>query len=165
MASDRLELQAELEERLAKLGYDVVQVEWAGSSMRPVVRLRIERSSLDRPVSVADCAEASRSLESWLDAEPRMPDGYVLEVSSPGVERPLTRARDFLRFRGRRVAVKGRGVLCGRDARLEGELLGTGPADRDDPRFIRLRLQDGAEVDVPRSEVKDARLVCDWGAR
>lgn len=165
MAPHRLELQAELEERLASLGYDLVQLEWAGSSRRPVVRVRVERSSLDRPVSVADCAEASRTLESWLDAEPRMPDGYVLEVSSPGVERPLTRTRDFLRFRGRRVAVKGRGVLCGRDARLEGELLGAGPADQGGPGSIRLRLRDGAEVDVPRSEVKDARLVCDWGAR
>lgn len=165
MAPYRLELQAELEERLASLGYDMVQLEWAGSSKRPVVRLRIERSALDRPVSVADCAQASRRLESWLDAEPRMPEGYVLEVSSPGVERPLTRARDFLRFRGHRVAVKGRGVLCGRDARLEGELLGSGPVGEDGAGSIRLRLQNGDEVDVPRSQVKDARLVCDWGAR
>lgn len=165
MAPDRLELQAELEERLAKLGYDLVQLEWAGSPKRPVLRLRVEHSSLDRPISLADCAQASRSLQSWLDSEPRMPDGYVLEVSSPGVERPLTRTRDFLRFRGHRVAVKGRGVLCGRAPRLEGELLGARPAGERGIASIRLRLQNGDEVDVPRSEVRDARLVCDWGAR
>lgn len=165
MAPDRLELQAESEERLASLGYDLVQLEWAGSPKRPVLRLRVEHSSLDRPVSVADCAQASRRLQSWLDSEPRMPDGYVLEVSSPGIERPLTRARDFVRFRGHRVAVKGRGVLCGRAARLEGELLGAGPVGESGTASIRLRLQNGDEVDVPRSEVRDARLVCDWGAR
>lgn len=164
MAPSRLEFQAELEERLASLGYDLVQLERAGSPGRTVVRLRVEHSSLDRSVSAADCAAVSRGLEPWLDAQPQMQGRYVLEVSSPGIERPLTRTQDFQRFRGRRVAVRGREVLCGRAIRLEGELLGAGSPEGG-AGSILLRLRDGAEVEVPRSKVKDARLVHDWSVR
>ena len=103
---DRQAVQIELEARVSGLGYDLVQVIWAGSPRRPVVRLRIERQRLDRPVSLDDCARVSRQLEPWLDRAAGVPEKYVLEVSSPGVDRPLTRARDFERFRGCRVAVK-----------------------------------------------------------
>lgn len=164
MAPNRPEFEAELEERLANLGYDMVQLKWAGSPSRAVMRLRIERSSLDRPVSAADCAAVSRGLEPWLDAQSQVQGRYVLEVSSPGIERPLTRTRDFLRFRGRRVAVKGREVLCGRATRLEGELLDAGSPE-DGSGSILLRLRNGDEVEVPRSQVKDARLVHDWSVR
>lgn len=158
---DRLEVQARMEERLSELGYDLVQLEWAGSPRRPVVRLRVERSALDRPVSVGDCTKVSRSLEPWLEAEAGMPERYVLEVSSPGLDRPLTRGRDFDRFRGRRVAVKGREALCGRALRLEGELLGLSGADNGSGA-IRLRLGEGDEVEVPRSKVEAAHLVHQW---
>lgn len=158
---DQLEVRARMEERLSELGYDLVQLEWAGSPRRPVVRLRIERSALDRPVSVGDCTKVSRSLEPWLEDEAGMPGRYVLEVSSPGLDRPLTRVRDFDRFRGRRVAVKGREALCGRAARLEGELLGLS-GDENGSAAIRLRLSGGDEVEVPRSKVEAAHLVHQW---
>ena len=161
MAARRDTTSNRLEERLSSLGYDLVQLEWAGSPRRPVVRLRIERSALDRPVSVGDCANVSRSLEAWLEAEAGMPDRYVLEVSSPGLDRPLTKGRDFDRFRGRLVAVKGRDLLCGRASRLEGELLGLAAADNGSAA-IRLRLSGGEQVEVPRSQVEAAHLVHEW---
>lgn len=158
---DRLEVQARMEERLSGLGYNLVQLEWAGSSRRPVLRLRIERSALDRPVSVGDCTKVSRILEPWLEAEAKMPGRYVLEVSSPGLNRPLAKDRDFDRFRGRRVAVRGREALCGRALRLEGELLGLA-GDENGAAAIRLRLGEGDEVEVPRSKVEAAHLVHQW---
>lgn len=162
MKSNRLELRTGFEERLARLGFELVQLQWAGNARRPVIRLRVEHRALDREVSLDDCAQVSRHLESWLDSEPGVPERYVLEVSSPGIERPLGRDRDYERFRGRRVAVTGSEVLCGRSARLEGELLGLLPADANGVGAVRLRLKDGDEVEVPRTAIKDAHLVHDW---
>jgi len=158
---NRLELQKGFEDRLSHLGYELVQVQWAGHVRRPVIRLRVEREALDRPVSLGDCASISRHMEAWLDREEGFPANYVLEVSSPGLERPLTRGRDFQRFRGRRVAVKGTEELVGRAVHLEGELLGM-VRGADGAEMVLLRLNGGDEVEVPRSSIEGARLVHDW---
>jgi ribosome maturation factor RimP len=103
----------------------------------------------------------SRALESWLDEHEALPERYVLEVSSPGVDRPLVRTRDFERFRGERVALLGRDVLLGRSTRVEGELLGLREVESEH-EAVRLRLASGEEVDVPRSEIRKAHLVFEW---
>jgi ribosome maturation factor RimP len=159
------DLQAEVEAGLAELGFELVDLEKAGSASRPVLRLRIdwaEDGGDEVGVSIADCARVSRSLESRLEADERFPATYVLEVSSPGVERPLVRRRDFERFAGREVALHGKGVLAGRSRRLEGVLTGIDGAGVEE--IIALRLPDGEEVLVPRSQVKRANLVFRWGS-
>ena len=161
MNTNRAELGEELEARLSRLGYELVHLQWAGAPRRPVIRLRVERQALDRPVSLDDCTTVSRGIEEWLDRDARVPDSYVLEVSSPGLERPLTRDRDFRRFCGHRIAVTGTEALRGRSSRLEGELLGLVEVG-EGAESIRLRLQGGDEVDVPRCRVAAARLVHDW---
>ncbi len=88
-----------------------------------------------------------------------MPERYVLEVSSPGVERPLVRPRDWDRFKGEEVVVKGHEVLADRATRLEAELLGL--VEGDEPA-ARLRLQDGEEVTVRLSDIKAAHLLFRW---
>ena len=163
MNTNRAGLREELETRLSGLGYELVQLDWAGGPARPVIRLRVEREAMDRPVSLDDCATVSRGIEAWLDEDARVPERYVLEVSSPGLERPLTRDRDFRRFQGRRIAVTGKEALRGRASRLEGELLGLVGGDGNG-ESIRLRLNEGDEVEVPRSRVAAARLVHDWRA-
>lgn len=161
------EVEAELEHRVAELSFDLVQSQWAGSGHRPILRIRIdvpegsERELAGEGVTVDDCALVSRALEAWLDAHPSMPERYVLEVSSPGVDRPLTRRRDWERFAGERVVVKGRGPLAGASSRLEGELLGLCVSD-DGSDAVRVKLDDGMEVDVPRDEVASAHLVYQW---
>jgi len=159
--TNRAELGEELEARLSRLGYELVQLQWAGGPGRPVIRLRVERQTLDRPVSLDDCTTVSRGIEAWLDRDARVPESYVLEVSSPGLERPLNRDRDFRRFRGHRIAVTGTEALRGRSSHLEGELLGLVEED-EGPPSIRLRLHGGDEIEVPRSRVAAARLVHDW---
>jgi len=154
-----------LENRVEDLGFELVDVRWGGSSGRPVLRVRIDRvdSTPENRVTVADCAQVSRALEAWLDEHEALSECYVLEVSSPGVERPLNKARDFDRFSGENVVIKGREVLAGRSKRLEGELLGLeGSSSTGESEAIRLRLTDGNEVVVPRSKIRDAHLVFTW---
>jgi ribosome maturation factor RimP len=154
-------IERELEQRIDELGYELVAVEWAGSKKRPVLRLRVDRPLGGDGVGMAveDCVAVSRALEPWLDANEAIAERYVLEVSSPGVERPLVRPRDWERFSGHEVVVKGHGVLADRSTRLEAELLGL--VEGDEPA-ARLRLQDGEEISIPLSEVKAANLLFRW---
>jgi ribosome maturation factor RimP len=154
------EVELELEARVEGLGYELVALEWGGSKNRPLLRLRIDvpGASPGQGVTVDDCTRVSRALEAWLDGVEALPERYVLEVSSPGLDRPLVRDRDFERFRGEWIAVKGRTVLAERARRLEGELLGMDA----EKRAVRLKLQDGAEVSIPKGEITGAHLVFRW---
>ena len=161
MARPLPEVAGALETRVEELGYELVDLEWAGSSGRPLIRIRIDRPDAGPGgVTVDDCARVSRALEPWLDELERLPERYVLEVSSPGVDRPLRRARDFERFAGKKVAVKGPTPLAGRATRLEGELLGLVQAEGEER--VRLRLPGGDVVEIPRGEITGAHLVFEW---
>ena len=157
------ELEVELEKRVEALGYEVVEMRRGGSGRRPVLRLRIDRpdSHPGAGVTVDDCAVVSRALEPWLDEMEGLSERYVLEVSSPGVDRPLVRVRDFERFKGEQVAVNGHDILLGRSRRLEGELVGLEGAGTEAEAGV-LRLPDGDEVSIPRSEIRKAHLVFTW---
>ena len=156
------ELARELERRIEELGYELVELERGGSRRRPLLRLRIDRpdSAPGQGVTLEDCTRVSRALEAYLDGRPDLAESYVLEVSSPGVERPLVRRRDFERFAGREVALKGKEPLAGRARRLEGVLLGV--SGQEGEERLLLRLPDGEEVEVPRSELTGANLVHRW---
>jgi ribosome maturation factor RimP len=157
------EIEEELDRRVAGLGYELVEVRWGGSGQRPLLKLRIDRPDA-KPgtgVTVDECATVSRALEPWLDAHQAVGDKYVLEVSSPGVDRPLVRQRDFDRFRGERVAVTGHDVLLGRSTRLEGELLGLRD-EGSEAEAVVLRLPSGEEVDVPKKDIRRVNLVFEW---
>jgi ribosome maturation factor RimP len=161
MALARPEIERELEAQMASLGFELVALEWAGSRARPIMRIRMDRldSGAESTVTVDDCAQVSRGLEAWLEEDGDVPERYVLEVSSPGVERPLVKPRDWERFAGRPVVVKGHKVLAGRSTRLEADLLGleAGPEP-----IARLRLGDGIEVGVPLKDIKGAHLLFNW---
>jgi len=160
MAED--DLERELERRVEALGFEFVELERTGTRARPILRLRIDREDSEpgKGVTVEDCARVTRELEPYLDGRPELGERYVLEVSSPGVERPLLRRRDFERFAGHEIAVRGRAVLAGRSRRLEGELLGL-VGESDDER-VRLRLNDGEVIEIPRREIDRAHLVFRW---
>lgn len=152
-----------LEARTEALGFELVELERTGAKARPVFRVRVDRPDSvpgEGGVGLDDCARISRALEEYLDAQERIPGNYVLEVSSPGVERPLVKRRDFERFAGHEIAVKGYGPLADRGRRLQGELLGLN--DGPDGERVRLRLDDGEEVEVARADVARAHLVFRW---
>lgn len=118
--------------------------------------VRIDR--LDREkVQVGDCQKASRAIEARLDAEPDMiPSRYVLEVSSPGMERPLRKATEWARFVGRTASVNSPAL----HGRHEMEIIAVeGEAGQE-----RLRLRDvkGNEQIIALADVTDARLAFHW---
>lgn len=163
MAVHDASLAAEVEPRVAELGFELVELEQAGSKQRPILRLAIDLpdSKPGEPsVSLDDCIRVSRALEPWLDQREGLSDRYTLEVSSPGVERPLLRPRDWERFAGAEVAVKGRGVLADRARRLEGVLLGL--RGEQGGQRVALRLPNDEEVEIPLADIDRGNLVYRW---
>jgi ribosome maturation factor RimP len=163
------ELERLIEERVEALGYEFVELERAGSKARPILRVRVDLAggSSGEPgtgVTVDDCARVSRALEEQLDSREGLAERYVLEVSSPGVERPLTRRRDFERHVGKEVAMKLSKAQADGSKRVEGELLGI--ADVDGQERVRLRRDGAAEdIEIPREEIVRAHLVFRWKDR
>ena len=100
---------------LDDMGMELVEVQFRRESGW-ILRLFIDR---DGGVNVDDCAAVSRQVSIYLEVEDLIPHAYTLEVSSPGLERPLKRPEDFIRFSGRKVKVKvnapinGQYVFCG----------------------------------------------------
>lgn len=128
-----------------------------GSKGRPVLDIRIDRADLEK-VTVGDCERASRAIEARLDAAPDLVTSrYVLEVSSPGMDRPLRHAGDWRRFVGRLASVNSL-VLHGRQelmiVAVEGELGAESVRLRDEKK--------GTEQVVALADVTDARLAFHW---
>jgi ribosome maturation factor RimP len=140
---------------LDALGYELVELRLGGSRRRPIVQVRIDRRD-GAAVTVEDCATVSRALEARLDAEQCLGERYVLEVSSPGVERPLRTAADWRRFVGRQASVLSP-VLRGRE---EVEILGVeGDAGAE---IVVVRDPRGIEQRIALADVKEARLAFHW---
>jgi ribosome maturation factor RimP len=97
-----------LEPVLARDGFDLVEVEWLREGGGWVLRLYVDRAG---GVGVDDCQAASRLVETLLDVEDFIGPAYSLEVSSPGVERPLRKPEDFRRFAGQRAKVRAFGPI------------------------------------------------------
>lgn len=141
---------------LDSLGLDLVELRIGGTRQRPVLDVRVDRRDLQK-VTVSDCAVASRAIEERLDADPSLfGDRYVLEVSSPGMERPLRTAGDFRRFVGRKASVKS-AALGGRE---EVEIVGV--AEEGGATRLHLRDAKGTEREIGLADVDEARLVFHW---
>ena len=144
---------------LDTLGFDLVELRVGGSRARPVVDVRIDRRDL-QTVSVGDCERASRAIEARLDAMPDAIAGrYVLEVSSPGMERPLKSVADWRRFTGRRANVKSpRFAAIGGHAEVEIVAV-QGEAGRE--QYL-VRDLGGKEHTLAPADVQEARLAFHW---
>ena len=134
---------------LRDMGYELVRVMLRGRE-RPTLEIMAERA--DRaPMTVEDCAEISRAVSALLDMEDPLPGSYVLEVTSPGIDRPLVRPDDFARFAGFEARIETAAPIDGR-RRFKGRLIGV---EGDE---VRIDV-DGAVVPVPLASVKKAKLV------
>jgi len=130
------------------MGYEVVRV--AMSRGGGTLQIMIEPSD-GRPMDVEDCATLSRALSAVLDVEDPLPGAYTLEVSSPGIDRPLTREKDYVRWAGHLARMETTQPIEGR-RRFKGTLLGF------ENGMVRLKLEDGTEADVPLSQISRAKL-------
>ncbi len=160
MSEDSLE--GDLEAQIESLGYELVELERVGTKARPILRIRVDRAGTTPGdgVTVEECGKVSRALEAYLDVAEGISEKYLLEVSSPGVERPIRRRAEFERFVGWPVAVKLHRSYENRGKRLEGDLCGVSGEGSEET--IRLKLDDGTEIDVPRAEIARANLVFRW---
>ncbi len=156
-------LEQEISGLLSDLGFELVTFERAGGSRRPLLRVRIDRVG-DPPdetnVTIDDCARVSRKLGRYLDERAELPERSIVEVSSPGVERPLVKPADYARFAGRQVLIQGFAPLVGRQKRVEGLLLGLVEGLKD---AVEVEVQ-GERLRVPVSAIACANLVYDWEA-
>lgn len=134
------------------MGFSLVRVRLMGGR-RPTLQVMAERP--DGAMDVDDCAEVSRMLSALLDVEDPIDGEYVLEVSSPGIDRPLTRIGDFERYKGFEAKLETRDLIDGRK-RFRGALLGA------EGGSVRIRIEaDGEpfEASVPFEALSDAKLV------
>jgi ribosome maturation factor RimP len=152
-------LQVLVEQSVTALGFELVECRVGGSRSRPVLDVRIDRIDGSK-VQVDDCARVSRGLEADLDAAPELIDGrYVLEVSSPGLERPLKSVKDWRRFVGRRATVKSaRFAAIGGHVEVE---IVSASEDGAEPR-VMVRDAKGIEHDLALAEIERARLAVHW---
>ncbi|GIW24306.1 ribosome maturation factor RimP [Meiothermus sp.] len=125
------------EEVLSPLGYEILEVSFKRGK-NPVLLVRVERKD-EVPISVADLERAGRALSARLDGlEALLPPHYLLQVESPGAERPLFTARHFERFVGLKVRVRSaEGNFTGRVGPVKGDEV-TFLLDKDETRTLRL---------------------------
>jgi ribosome maturation factor RimP len=134
---------------LTELGYEVVRVKLMGTA-RPTLQIMAER--LDEvAMTVEDCAAISRTVSAILDVEDPISGAYTLEVSSPGLDRPLVRPNDFERFAGLEAKIELRESLNGR-RRYRGVLAGCADA------VVTIVTEDGTAA-LPFDEIDNAKLV------
>ncbi|MDT8435159.1 MAG: ribosome maturation factor RimP [Gemmatimonadota bacterium] len=155
---DRLE--REIDRVLEERGFALVALERGGGRRRPLLRLRVERPD-DPPgrssLTAADCAAISREVLAHLEAAGLEEGDRILEVSSPGVERPLGRRSDYDRFAGSEIRVRGFGPLAAGRRQLEGRLGGT-DTDAAGETVVVLEV-DGETLRVPLATIARAHLV------
>ncbi|MBI1808918.1 MAG: ribosome maturation factor RimP [Gemmatimonadetes bacterium] len=144
---------------LDALELDLVELRVGGSRNRPVLDIRVDRRDLQK-VQVGDCERASRAIEARLDAVPGIIDSrYVLEVSSPGMERPLHSLADWRRFVGRRANVTS-AKLAAVGGRAEVEIVAV-VGDEGDERIV-VRDPKGTEQQLAMADVSEALLAFHW---
>ncbi len=139
--------------KLDELGLDLADLRIGGTAHRPLVQVRIEWPPSDeaRRVTVDDCARASRALEAWLDRGGPLGSRYVLEVSSPGLDRPLRWPRHWVQFVGRDVQATLAGL-----GRVRARIVAV-----PDERTVLLEPAGREARAVPLADIRDARLAVD----
>jgi ribosome maturation factor RimP len=141
-------LRRPIEAAVRGLGYELVGIEYHSQGRRSLVRVYIDTPE---GVTVDDCERASHQISGALDVDDPIRGQYALEVSSPGLDRPLFTAEHFQRFSGSRVRLRISPPLEGR-RNFAGVLLGL----RDDRVVV---AQEDGEVEIPLHHIEQARLV------
>ncbi|HUP01254.1 MAG TPA: ribosome maturation factor RimP [Gemmatimonadota bacterium] len=150
-------LTALIEPVLQQAGAELVDLEVSGGGGRPLIRAYVDAET---GITLDDCARLSRRIEAALETAAAVPERYVLEVSSPGIERRLTRRRHFERYTGREVAIRLFAKQDGR-RRFVGSLERV--LDRGDGSFaIVVSDSVGGSWTFGADEIAKARLHVSW---
>ncbi len=163
--ADLITLEALIRPAVDGQGYELVDLEWKREQGGNVLRLYIDRLSGQGYVSLDDCAKISHEVSTLLDVHEAFPGVYNLEVSSPGVNRPLKRPADFARFISQRAKVRLRPEAArpmtsaphAEESVPRRNFLGKIKSVQNDT--LRLITDDAGEVDLCISEIDKANLV------
>ena len=141
------------EPALSQLGYELVMIQISGTGQRRKAVFFIYKEG---GISVEDCAAASRQIALPIEQSGVFRNSYVLEVSSPGLDRPLFKPEDYQRFAGRKVRILlGRPI--GKRRKFTGILRGL-----ENRNEVVIELEDGAQEKLPLESVRRANLVYEW---
>ena len=140
-----------VEPALEGMGYELVEVEYLCERGRWVLRLYIDQ---EKGITVDDCAAVSREMGDVLDSRDLIPHGYVLEVSSPGLNRPLRKEKDFEKRIGQKIRVRMATPVQGRR-----NFVGTLTGFRDGTLSLDVDRQ---SFSLPVSEVEKAHLIYEF---
>jgi len=134
---------------VASLGYELVGVEYTPQGKNSILRVFIDS---ENGIVLEDCERVSRQLSSVLDVEDPIKGQYLLEVSSPGMDRPLFKLADYQRFCGQRAKIRLHDMQDGR-RKMKGRI------DSVDDEVITLSLDDGEQIQVRFDNIDKANLV------
>lgn len=163
MAGSDLNQRQSLEKRITELAeqvaasmeMEVVLVEVRGDGNRSIVRAYIDQPG---GITLDDCERFSKRFSVSLDVEDWIPFGYILEVSSPGVNRPLVKESDFLRFAGKEAKVRTR-VPIGGQRNFKGRIIGVTEGR------LGLEVAPGRQVGIALMDIEKANLIAELSLR
>jgi len=149
--ADMAGLSRLIEPEVKSLGYDLVRVAMIGGTSDPTLQVMAERPDT-RQLDLTDCEVISRRLSDWLDANDPIEGSFRLEVSSPGIDRPLTRHKDFADWIGHEARI---GLVQERDGRKQfsGTLAGV------EGDSVKLTGKYGKSYELPFSAIASAKLL------
>jgi len=145
-------LLAPIRAHIAGLGFELVDLRHVGTVERPILQVRVDRPD-SRPgqgITAEDCVGISRSLERFLESSAMVGPRYVLEVSSPGIERPLRWPEHWRRFVGQQARVRAPAL----GGRRQVEIVAV-----PDDQHVTLRDEAGTLTTVALDQIRDATLV------
>jgi ribosome maturation factor RimP len=143
-------LAAIIAPRLELMGFELVRVAVLGRE-RPTVQIMADRADGSQ-ISVEDCTQISHDVSAAIDVDDPIPGAWTLEVSSAGIDRPLTRVKDWNRFAGHQARIETFFPQNGRK-RFIGVVMGA------DDEAARVRLDGGTEVVIRHADIRRAKLV------
>lgn len=155
MVVDLTKLQSLVEPVVTGQGYELVDVEFKNELGAWVLRVYIDNPKTEGGVGLEDCAQVSRELSAVLDVEDAVPGHYSLEVSSPGLNRPLKKEADFRRFVGKKAKIRTRHPVGESRRNFSGTLVGVAEG--------KVKIDVGDQVcEVPVDDVEKANLVYEF---
>jgi ribosome maturation factor RimP len=149
--TDVAAIAKQIEPEVKSLGYELVRVAMVGGTSDPTLQVMAERPDT-RQLDLADCETISRRLSEWLDSNDPIEGSFRLEVSSPGIDRPLTRSRDYADWAGYEARISLKEPRGGRKQF-------SGVIDGVDGDQVKLTDKSGAAHVLPLSDISSAKLL------
>jgi ribosome maturation factor RimP len=152
---DQHKLQSLVEPVVTGQGYELVDVEFKNELGAWILRVYIDKPGAEGGVGLDDCAQVSRELSAVLDVDDAIPGHYSLEVSSPGLNRPLKKESDFARFVGKKAKIRTRHPIGESRRNFSGTLVEVAGG--------KVKIDVGDQVcEVPVDAVEKANLVYEF---